>query len=257
MYGSHVVAIYRTFADAQQALGMLRGAGVGPNNISIVQHSDDLGRSGKQHAFFSWLFSADSPKSERLWYEKNLQEGRAALSVLVPDDEDHLDIAEMLVGAGALYLADEADDSVTADSILDAHREDENTRVRGERETWEDRPASASKAARSSARDPSDVVESAESYRVRSLLISQPMGDGGEMWTEGVLIASSTREEDLEDKHGDGEEVSDVASVEGRRSREDDDLAERAGSPAREMGSGGDGKSGAHGVNRARPLRSN
>lgn len=109
MDGHHVVAVYRSRADAEMARDRLvefgipradirmsdtvaAGAGTAPIAGTTAAPAPTEHRGG----FWDWLFGRDMPERERGWYEENLREGRIVLSVLVRDQAQHERVADIL-----------------------------------------------------------------------------------------------------------------------------------------------------------------
>ncbi len=117
MYGYHVVGVFDSYDSAQRARRQLMNAGVDQDHIHLSHDSPYEEDERQPEGFWDWLFGGTSPRRDQEWYRKNLTGGRTALSVLVPEDHDHIWIAEQLVRAGALDLEDEEDQSLTAQSV--------------------------------------------------------------------------------------------------------------------------------------------
>jgi len=117
MYGYHVVGVFDSYDSAERAHRQLRSAGVGEDHIHLSHDSPYEEERRQPEGFWDWLFGGASPRRDRDWYRKNLTGGRTAVSVLVPEDHDHIWVAEQLIRAGALDLEDEEDGSVTAQSV--------------------------------------------------------------------------------------------------------------------------------------------
>jgi stress response protein YsnF len=135
MYGYHVVGVFESYDAADRVSRQLRNAGVNADHIHLSHDSPYEEDERQPEGFWDWLFGGSSPRRDREWYRQNLTGGRTAVSVLVPDDHDHIWVAEQLVRAGALDLEDQEDQSLTAESVRGrigrAGREEGRNRGRG------------------------------------------------------------------------------------------------------------------------------
>ena len=123
MYEHHVVGVFGSYEAAEQARSKLKSAGVSDQNIHLSQDTAGAPAEGRSEGFFDWLFGGGSPSRDRDWCHNNLTGGRTAVSVLVPENQDHAWLAEQLVEAGALDLEDESDQSIDADSIRNSRNQ--------------------------------------------------------------------------------------------------------------------------------------
>jgi stress response protein YsnF len=117
MYGYHVVAVFDSYNAAERARAQLRRAGVGDDHIHLSHDSPYEEDEPQPEGFWDWLFGGGGSRRDSDWYRRNLKGGRTAVSVLVPDDHDHIWVAEQLVRLGALDLEDEEDRSLTAEVV--------------------------------------------------------------------------------------------------------------------------------------------
>jgi stress response protein YsnF len=136
MYGYHVVAVFDSYDAADRARRQLRSAGVDEDHIHLSHDSPYEEDERQPEGFWDWLFGGGGSGRDSDWYRKNLAGGRTALSVLVPDDHDHIWVAEQLVRCGALDLEDEEDPSVTADTIRQGRRGGEAADWGSEGRNW-------------------------------------------------------------------------------------------------------------------------
>ena len=123
MYEHHVVGVFGSYEAAEQARSKLKSAGVSDQNIHLSEDTAGAPAEGRSEGFFDWLFGGGSPSRDRDWCRNNLTGGRTAVSVLVPENQDHAWLAEQLVEAGALDLEDESDQSIDADSIRNSRNQ--------------------------------------------------------------------------------------------------------------------------------------
>ena len=171
MYGYHVAAVFSTYDGAERARDGLVDEGIPEGNIHLSHDSPYEDEERQPQGFWDWLFGGSSPRRDREWYRNNLTGGRTAVSVLVPEDHDHIWIAEQLVAAGALNLEDEEDTSITAKSI----RGRQGTRPR---ENTEDRRLRGSdEQVIPIEREQLDIGKRATEnrYRVRAHVVEQPV----------------------------------------------------------------------------------
>jgi hypothetical protein len=136
MQGYHVVAVFESYDDADSARRQLLNAGVGGDRIHLSHDSPHEENTRQPRGFWGWLFGGGGSRRESEWYRQNLVGGRTAVSVLVPEDHDHIWVAQQLVGAGALDLEDEEDPSVTGQSIREGRRGGEAADWSSEGSNW-------------------------------------------------------------------------------------------------------------------------
>lgn len=107
MPAQNLVAVFRTYAEADEARTKLLAAGVSSSNIQLSETQQDaagVGATQPAHegGFLSWLFG-DAPEEDRTWYGENLREGRTALSVHVQDD-NYMRIQQLLEDSSPLDI---------------------------------------------------------------------------------------------------------------------------------------------------------
>ncbi|MGC2629377.1 MAG: YsnF/AvaK domain-containing protein [Rhodomicrobium sp.] len=136
MYGYHVAGIFATYDAAEDAKLRIIRAGVPEKNIHLSHDSPYEEDRPQAQGFWDWMFGGGSSRRDEEWYRNNLTGGRTAVSVLVPDDHDHIWVAEQLIAAGALDLEDEEDDTLTAGTIRE-RRAAPRTETRRERTSGE------------------------------------------------------------------------------------------------------------------------
>ena len=123
MHEHHVMGVFGSYQAAEQARSKLKNAGVSDQNIHLSQDTAGAPAEGGSEGFFDWLFGSGSPSRDRDWCRNNVTGGRTAVSVLVPENQDHAWLAEQLLEAGALDLEDESDQSIDADSIRNSRNQ--------------------------------------------------------------------------------------------------------------------------------------
>jgi stress response protein YsnF len=99
MYGHTLVAVYASQADAERARDRLMQSGIPADRIRMsegAQPSVPAAPERRREGFWDWLFGTDIPERDRTWYETNLREGRAALSVLLDSEAERDRVVQML-----------------------------------------------------------------------------------------------------------------------------------------------------------------
>jgi stress response protein YsnF len=111
MPAQNLVAVFKTYAEAEEARTQLLAAGVSSADIQLSATQQDTASlqatqpAHHEGGFLSWLFG-DASDEDRAWYGENLREGRTALSVHVQDD-NYLRIQELLEDTGPLDIEHE------------------------------------------------------------------------------------------------------------------------------------------------------
>ena len=101
----NVVAVFATRAEAERARDRLIEVGIPAADIRL-SGTDPMDRTGiagtetvaapRREGFWDWLFGRDVSEYDRTWYETNLREGHAVVSVLVHSIEERHRVAEIL-----------------------------------------------------------------------------------------------------------------------------------------------------------------
>jgi stress response protein YsnF len=91
MQGHNLVAVFPSYAAADEARSRLLSAGVSESNLRLSASQQDPAsiqatQPAHEGGFLDWLFG-DAPDEHRTWYKENLNSGRTALSVHVRDNE--------------------------------------------------------------------------------------------------------------------------------------------------------------------------
>jgi stress response protein YsnF len=124
MDAQNVVAFFPSIASAENARARLIQSGV---ERAAIRLSEEPGSSRSTKAkktsdedigFFEWLFGTDVPEHERGWYDENLRDGRAALSVRLESQESLSRIEEILESEGAIEV--ERDDTAASGAMATA-----------------------------------------------------------------------------------------------------------------------------------------
>jgi hypothetical protein len=110
MPAQNLVAVFKTYAEAEDARTRLLAAGVSSSDLQLSATQQDTASSqttqpAHEGGLLSWLFG-DAPEEDRTWYGENLREGRTALSVHVQDD-NYLRIQELLEDCDPLDIEHE------------------------------------------------------------------------------------------------------------------------------------------------------
>jgi stress response protein YsnF len=120
MSAQNLVAVFKTYAEAEKARTELLAGGVSSSDIQLSATQQDTAslqatQPAHEGGFLSWLFG-DAPDEDRNWYGENLREGRTALSVHVQDD-NYLRIQELLEGCDPLDVEHEGLSSAVTTSL--------------------------------------------------------------------------------------------------------------------------------------------
>lgn len=87
MHTHTLVAVYRDRTGAEAVRRDLVGSGIADHDVAISENQK-LPRHEDNGGFWDWLFGTDVPDTDRTWYKSSLDEGRTAVSVRVPAEED-------------------------------------------------------------------------------------------------------------------------------------------------------------------------
>jgi hypothetical protein len=120
MPAQNLVAVFRTYAEAEDARTRLLAAGVPSSDLQLSATQQDTAslpatQPAHEGGLLSWLFG-DAPEEDRTWYGENLREGRTALSVHVQDD-NYLRIQEFLEDCDPLDIEHEGLSSAVTTSM--------------------------------------------------------------------------------------------------------------------------------------------
>jgi stress response protein YsnF len=91
MAGHNLVAVFQSYADADEARSRLLSAGLPASDLRLSASQQDTAsvqatRPPQEGGLLDWLFGV-APDEDRTWYKDNLSAGRTALSVHVRDDD--------------------------------------------------------------------------------------------------------------------------------------------------------------------------
>jgi hypothetical protein len=115
MDGHNLVAVYNSREDAERVRNRLIAFGIPAPDIRLssaiadasagAAHTDTVPRE-RHHGFWDWLFGEDVPEDDRSWYQANLREGRTGLSVLLRNDAEREQVADILEELNPVHMED-------------------------------------------------------------------------------------------------------------------------------------------------------
>jgi stress response protein YsnF len=115
MDGHNLVAVYGSREEAERVRDRLIAFGIPAPDIRLSSAIADASPGAalpenlpreRHHSFWDWLFGEDVPDYDRGWYHANLREGRTALSVLVRNDAEHEQVADILEEFNPVHMND-------------------------------------------------------------------------------------------------------------------------------------------------------